>query len=232
MKLARHFGALTAALSIVAIAGVESSAAATRPSFPQAGVIRSSNLVVRAAPSRTARPLRILRQFRTDFRPTEILAVASAQDKSKTRWLKISLPMRPNGRYGWVRASLVDVQPVTKRIVVSLGARTLSLYDGAKLLIRTRVAVGRSTAPTPRGRFYVQAGYRPTESYLGAYAFETSAYSKLSDWPGGGIVGIHGWNDPSVLGKAVSSGCIRVSNTGIRALSRQVKPGTPITIKQ
>ena len=28
----------------------------------------------------------------------------------------------------------------------------------------------------------------------GPWAFGTSAYSVLSDWPGGGVVGIHGTN--------------------------------------
>ena len=56
---------------------------------------------------------------------------------------------------------------------------------------------------TPLGLFYVTVRFKPIkEPFLGAFAFETSAYSKLSDWPGGGVVGLHGWNDPSVLGKA------------------------------
>lgn len=233
MKFAPKLCALAAVLSVAAISGVGGSSGATsRAAFPQAGVILSSSLVVRSAPSANARPLRVLHQFRPDFRPTEVMAVTAARDSSHAEWFKISLAIHPNGSYGWVRATLVDVHPITKQIVVSVGARTLSLYNGARLLLRTRVAVGRPATPTPLGHFYVQAGYRPAESYLGAYAFETSAYSKLSDWPGGGIVGIHGWNDPSVLGKAASHGCIRLSNTAIRALSHLVPPGTPITIKQ
>ncbi len=233
MKLASQLGALVAALCVAAAVGAGSSDAASgRSSFPQVGVIVSSKLVVRSAPSKNARSLLVLRQFRSDFRPTSILAVAEARDRTKTRWLKISLAMRPNGRFGWVRADLVNAHHVTKRLVVSVGARTLSLYDGGRLLLRTRVAVGKPSAPTPLGRFFVQAGFRPLERYLGAYAFETSAYSKLSDWPGGGIVGFHGWNDPSVFGKAVSHGCVRLPNAAILRLSRLIEPGTPITITQ
>ena len=63
----------------------------------------------------------------------------------------------------------------------------------------------------------------PTAPILGAFAFETSAYSKLSEWPGGGIVGIHGTNTPSLLGQAVSHGCVRVANEAILRL--KTRPG-------
>ena len=83
---------------------------------------------------------------------------------------------------------------------------------------------------TPLGRFYVIAKFRPTAPILGAYGFETSAYSKLSEWPGGGVVGIHGTNTPSLLGQAVSHGCVRVANEAILRLKELVPVGTPIRI--
>ena len=83
---------------------------------------------------------------------------------------------------------------------------------------------------TPLGTFYVMAKYRPTTPILSAFAFETSAYSKLSEWPGGGIVGIHGTNMPWLLGQAVSHGCVRVANEAILRLRTLVPVGTPIKI--
>ena len=66
---------------------------------------------------------------------------------------------------------------------------------------------------TPIGLYYVTVRFRPvTEPFLGSFAFETSAYSKLSEWPGGGVVGLHGTTSPQLLGQAVSHGCIRISN--------------------
>ena len=50
---------------------------------------------------------------------------------------------------------------------------------------------------TPLGRFYVQAAFRPDDSFLGSFAFETSAYSRLTDWPGGGDRG-HPRNERAV----------------------------------
>ncbi len=117
-----------------------------------------------------------------------------------------------------------------ERIVVRRGARRLELFRGSRLLLRTTVAVGKPGAETPLGRFYIAAAFRPTLSYLGSFAFETTAYSKLSDWPGGGVVGIHGTDTPALLGGAVSHGCIRVPNRRIRKLARLMPIGTPVEI--
>jgi lipoprotein-anchoring transpeptidase ErfK/SrfK len=65
---------------------------------------------------------------------------------------------------------------------------------------------------------------------LGKFAFETSAYSSLSEWPVVGIVGIHGTYEPQLLGQAVSHGCVRVSNRDILRLRARVGLGTPIRI--
>ena len=84
--------------------------------------------------------------------------------------------------------------------------------------------------PTPLGLFYVVAKYKPADTFLGSFAFETSAYSSLSEWPGGGIVGIHGTPLPWLLGQAVSHGCVRVANEAILKLKPLVPVGTPIRI--
>ena len=85
---------------------------------------------------------------------------------------------------------------------------------------------------TPLGLFFVQAMFRPTTAnpILGAYAFETSGYSKLSDWPGGGVVGVHGTNTPQLIGHAVSHGCVRLHNEDIVFLRTVVRVGTPVKI--
>jgi len=38
----------------------------------------------------------------------------------------------------------------------------------------------------------------------GPVAFGTSAYARLSDWPGGGVVGIHGTNEPPQPGAGLA----------------------------
>ncbi len=98
-----------------------------------------------------------------------------------------------------------------------------------------RVAIGKPGTETPTGLFYVTWKFDPridpNWSGLGNYAFETSAYSPtLSDWPGGGIVGMHGTPAPHLLGQAVSHGCIRMHNRDIEFLRNRVPLGTPIKV--
>jgi lipoprotein-anchoring transpeptidase ErfK/SrfK len=223
--------ALLLALGAFALpTGTAQAARGVPAAFPAAGTIRVSKLVVRAKPDSSAHALRLFHQFRPDFRPQIVVALASKEGADGRPWLKIEVPMRPNGQLGWVPATTVDVHPVTLRIVVHRSGRRLELFRGDDLLYRTTVAVGRPGMETPVGRFYVQAAFRPADSFLGSFAFETSAYSKLTDWPGGGVVGIHGTNLPSLLGQAVSHGCVRMSNTAALVLKRYVRPGTPIAI--
>jgi lipoprotein-anchoring transpeptidase ErfK/SrfK len=115
-------------------------------------------------------------------------------------------------------------------IVIDQSERVLTLREGGRAVLRTRVAVGAAGMETPLGTFYVTRKFKPTAPVLGAFALETSAYSKLSEWPGGGIVGIHGTNQPQLLGRAVSHGCVRVANAAVLKLARLTPVGTPIRI--
>jgi lipoprotein-anchoring transpeptidase ErfK/SrfK len=65
----------------------------------------------------------------------------------------------------------------------------------------------------------------------GQYAIGTSAYSdQLTEWPGGGVVGIHGTDEPQLIPGRPSHGCIRVRNPAMGRLWKLLKLGTPIRI--
>jgi len=199
--------------------------------MPASGYLEVANLPVRAQASGGARVVARLSQFETDYRPRVVLALdVKTNAAGAAAWYKISLPGRPNGRTGWVPAASVSLKPVYREIVIRRSQRVLELHDHGRVVFRTKVAVGRPGMETPLGTFYVIWGFHPPNSFLGPWAFATSAYSKLSDWPGGGIVGIHGTSEPQYLGQAVSHGCVRVSNSGILTLKRFVHAGTPIRI--
>ena len=197
---------------------------------PVAGEILWSKIAVRAGPSKSARVVHVLHQFRSDFRRQYVLAIDRRRDAADRPWYKIVIPGRPNGRRGWVSAYGVSVKPMRREIRIDRSARRLELWDGQKLMMRTTVAVGARGMETPLGLYYVTWKFVPDAPILGAYAFETSAYSRLSDWPGGGIVGIHGTPMPWLLGQAVSHGCVRVHNSAISKLRNWVPVGTPIRI--
>jgi len=231
---------LAAAIAaIAAAASAHAGSSATRADgvviekkFPAAGQLTVNSVVVRRRPGTAARKIKKMTYFRSDYRVQEILAVASATAPNGTTWYRISLPMRPNGRYGWIPAAAVDLKPTVSQIVVNVGRRTIDVYRNGKRKLHGRVAVGAPGMETPLGHYYVAATFIPYQDpFLGVYALETSAYSKLTEWPGGGVVGIHGTNAPWLLGQAVSHGCVRVSNKTAAGLKRLAPIGTPILIK-
>lgn len=221
---------------LVGVAGLGSTHASTsrRPApFLAAGALDTNRVVVHAAPSKRARPVRVLHEFRKDFRLQIVLALREARGPHGRRWVKLSLPGRPNGGRGWVPKAAVELHRVRRRIVVHRSARELEvrrISDG-KVLLRAPIAIGKPGAETPLGRnYYVQARFVPKDAFFGSYAFETSAYSRLSEWPGGGVVGIHGTDRPGLIGQAVSHGCIRMFNRDADRLRRLAPLGTPIDI--
>ena len=220
-----------ALLALLALAPGARAASYHPVTVPASGFFERAKVTVRAQPSTDARVVATVSQFEADYRLRVILALdVELNARGRPAWYKISLPGRPNGRTGWVPAAAVSLKPVYKEIVIDRSARTLELRDHGRLLLRTKVAVGAPGMETPLGTFFVVWGFRPPDPFLGVWAFATSAYSRLSEWPGGGIVGIHGTSMPQYLGQAVSHGCVRVSNSGILVLKRYVRPGTPIRI--
>lgn len=220
------------ALGVAGLGSTQATAAHHPTHFPAAGDLARNSVVVRSAPSAHGRRVRVLHEFRKDFRLQIVLALSQVSSHGG-RWVKLSLPGRPNGQRGWVPRDAVVLHRVLRRIVIHRGARRLEVIriaDG-KVLFRAPVAVGRPSAVTPLGRnYYVDARFVPTDPFYGSYALETSAYARLSDWPGGGVVGIHGTNEPQHIGQAVSHGCVRMYNRDILRLRALAPLGTPIDV--
>ena len=148
-------------------------------------------------------------------------------------WYRVKLPVRPNGRIGYVRPRDVFVARVRTRIEIDLSARKLSFYKGRRLVLRTPVAVGSPATPTPIGRFYVNQRLVPANpgGAYGPAALGVSAFSDvLTGWTQGGPIGIHGTNAPWSIGRAVSNGCIRVPNSTLKRLFAATPGGTPVVI--
>jgi lipoprotein-anchoring transpeptidase ErfK/SrfK len=221
------------ALLVLALLSLPTGARAAVPgdSVLRAGYIVWAQVAVRSQPRTQAPRVAVLKQFRQDFRPRVVLTLgARLGPDGKPAWYRVSLVGRPNGRTGWVPAESLDVKPTRMEIRVDRSERRLELIARGRVQLRTTVAVGARGAETPLGLFYVVAKYRPNDLFYGPHAFETSAYSSLSDWPGGGVVGIHGTSLPALLGQAVSHGCVRVENAAITRLARLTPVGTPIRI--
>jgi lipoprotein-anchoring transpeptidase ErfK/SrfK len=160
-----------------------------------------------------------------------VLALATRIGSDGNAWYRISVPMRPNGRTGWIPAWAVDLRPTVAAVEVHRRTRTIDLCWHGRRVWRATIAVGAPGMETPLGLYYATARFVPhNDPYLAVFAVETSGFSKLTDWPGGGVFGIHGTTQPSLLGKAVSHGCIRVSAQTAIKLRQYIPLGTPILI--
>ena len=156
-------------------------------------------------------------------------------------WLQVLLPVRPNGSTGWIRDDQVTLATHDFRIIVELGAHRLTAYQGTEVLLSTPIAVGTSAAPTPGGLYYTKELFEPLDRFgnydplgpYGPYAYGLSGFSEvLFEFAGGdGQFGIHGTNDPSLLGQDVSHGCIRMSNEAITFLAQTLPLGVPVEIR-
>jgi hypothetical protein len=164
-----------------------------------------------------------------------LLVLASTTDDSGNGWLQVRLPVRPNGTTGWVPAQdMSDLQPVDTWLKINTEAFTATLIKDGKTVFRARVGVGQPQWPTPHGQFYIRdqlKGYGQKGSFYGPLAFATSATSDtLTDWPGGGIVGVHGTSEPHLIPGRISHGCVRLKNADILKLGKLMPVGTPVTI--
>ncbi|HEX2048500.1 MAG TPA: L,D-transpeptidase [Acidimicrobiales bacterium] len=165
--------------------------------------------------------------------PLRMLVVEDRGD-----WLKVLLPVRPNGSNGWIRRNAVDLESHDYRMEVELGAHRITVWKGGEVVLQEPVGVGASgRTPTTQGTFFTTELFEVAphqRSAYGPYAFALSGFSEVlhSFGEGGtGVLGIHGTSDSSSLGRDVSNGCIRMSNDGITKLANLLPLGVPVEIK-
>jgi hypothetical protein len=191
--------------------------------------------VARTAPRATARTIARLRLKTPDGTDELVLVLARTRDAAGRVWLRVRLPIRPNNSTGWVPADdLGALQPLRTWLRVDTRRLRATLIRSGKAVFRAEIGVGQSQWPTPRGNFYIRSeltGYGAAGSFYGPVAFGTSAISDtLTDWPGGGVVGIHGTSLPQLIPGRVSHGCVRLRNQDILRLERLMPVGTPVTV--
>jgi len=187
----------------------------------------------KSQPKTTARTVGKLRLKTGEGTDDLVLVIARTTDSKDRVWLKVRLPIRPNGTTGWVQENaLSELQPVNSWIKVSTKTDRITVVKNDKRVFSTPVGVGQRQWPTPKGQFYIRAkltNFR--DVFYGPIAYVTSATSdQLTDWPGGGIVGIHGTSLPGLIPGKISHGCVRMKNADIKELDRLVEVGTPITV--
>jgi L,D-transpeptidase catalytic domain len=162
------------------------------------------------------------------------LLLTSHTDAKGQVWVELRIPGRPNGRTGWVRREALGSFHVTHwLVVVSRAKRRLTAYYNGHRRFVAPVGIGKPSSPTPPGHFWIRERFRLTDrsNPYWPYALGTSDYSTLTDWPGGGVVGIHGdFGEPQLIPGDPSHGCIRMRDADIAWLAPRLTIGTPVRI--
>jgi lipoprotein-anchoring transpeptidase ErfK/SrfK len=171
-----------------------------------------------------------------DYPDQTVQQVFLVKEQRSDGWVRVLLPVRPNGSTGWVRATDVQLTPNHFHVKVALGAHHITVMQDQTVLYEGDVAIGTEKTPTPTGEYYVRVKVKaidPTTVY-GPYAWGLSSHSDALDTFNGGDaeIGIHGNNDASVLGRDVTHGCVRMDNDAITALTKVIPLGTPVDITE
>jgi lipoprotein-anchoring transpeptidase ErfK/SrfK len=149
------------------------------------------------------------------------------------RWGLVELPYTWPRREGWIRIKGLSRDTTRVQVEVDLSQHMVIVRRFGKVLFRAPGATGASYSPTPVGEYFVTdrvpfgAG-----SALGSFAFGISGIQPRlpAGWSGGNQLAIHGTNNPSSIGRSVSAGCVRVSETTLGRLMPLLTYGTPVIV--
>jgi lipoprotein-anchoring transpeptidase ErfK/SrfK len=218
----------------VARGGAENPEGVTQCEGTLIGRLVKDKVQVRSAPDAASGTVQTFSRVLPYGVPTVFALQESIGSPDGSLWYKTMMPAKPNGVQGFVPKAAVHVSLTNYRLVVDLTKLRLFVYRDCRVVQDYPVAIGKSSTPTPVGHFYLTGLFQSTsDSAYGPYAFSLSAFSNVfSDWPFGGIVGLHGTNDPSTVGHPVTHGCLRVQNADIIELANLIPVGTPIDIQK
>jgi hypothetical protein len=189
---------------------------------------------IHSRPRGSSRRVGRLRFFTEDGFPEVYLLLKQYTDSEDREWVQVRIPKRPNGRIGWVPRDALGPFNVNRfQLLINRRALRATLLDRGRKVWSARVGIGKASTKTPPGRFYVREKFRfKNTPVYGTHAIGTSAYAPtLTDWPNGGVVGIHGTNQPQLIPGRPSNGCVRVRNRDIARLYRLIPLGTPIHVR-
>jgi lipoprotein-anchoring transpeptidase ErfK/SrfK len=106
-------------------------------------------------------------------------------------------------------------------ITINLRERRLYLYQRQQLYNSFPIAIGKPNTPSPLGTWSIIN--KKIMDGRQVYGTRWLGLSKPN-------YGIHGTNNPSCIGNAVSLGCIRMHNHNIESIFPLVHLGTPVII--
>jgi hypothetical protein len=106
------------------------------------------------------------------------------------------------------------------KIQVDLTTRQLRLLNNGNLVGIYPVAIGKPSTPTPVGQFQI---LNKAVNPGGPFGTRWMGFTNQGH-------GIHGNNNPSSIGQAVSNGCVRMYNRDVESIFPLINVGTPVEI--
>ena len=232
----------TCALVVLALAAFPAAAhAAELPAHPKPGAKSAWTARVLTPVAATKRPgegatLQTLERKAPYWGGPNVLLVLDARRVDDVDYVKVLLKRMPAGLAGWVPAADVKLARTTRRVVVDLSSRTVTIRDRGKALVRARAVIGAPSTPTPAGLFAVDAPVdQPASAHLGRRILAIAAYSRALARYQGGIpqIAFHEYEQLGApLGTAASHGCVRMARATLARLRREVPRGTPVLIRR
>ena len=173
----------------------------------------------------------------TPFGEPRTLGIAKVRDKR--RWLGVHSPVFANDEIGWIPndPKALDLSRTKISLHVSLSNTEIDLRRGDRTVREIPIAIGRAGTETPPGRFQVTDKLPASRFPAGPYGccivpLSARQPNLPEGWAGGDRIAIHGTTQPETIGQAASNGCLRASDTDLRALMRAVPVGAPVFISQ
>jgi lipoprotein-anchoring transpeptidase ErfK/SrfK len=165
-----------------------------------------------------------------------VLLVLGSRRVDDVDYVKVLLKRMPAGQAGWIPAENVKLARTTRRVVVDLSSRTVTIRDRGRALVRARAVIGAPSTPTPTGLFAVDAPVdQPAAARLGRRILAIAAYSRALARYQGGIpqTAFHAYEQLGApLGAAASHGCVRVAQKTLNRLLELAPRGTPVLIRR
>jgi L,D-transpeptidase catalytic domain len=198
------------------------------PSFPIAQVRPEHRIALRSSPGGQV----IARVGdRTEFGSARFFWI----QRVRGPWLGVPTPELPDGQLAWIRDDrfALSISQTHFWITADLSERELELRYGDRVLDRSPVSVGSPGSPTPPGNYSITDALvgRGLGPWYGCCLLALSGHQPNlpPGWIGGDRIAIHGTN--SAISGAVSSGCLRASDSDMVSLFARVPLGAPVFIR-
>ena len=162
------------------------------------------------------------RQTKAVWILTTVLAMTTVSAALQTSVPNFATPKAPAFRTATVRG-----------VLVSIPDRKLAMFENGRVIRVYRVAVGKTSTPSPVGEFkIVNRVSNPTYYHKGQVIGAGKGNPVGTRWMGLSAkgYGIHGTNQPNSIGRAASTGCIRMSKQDLEEFFAMVSAGDSVQI--